>query len=191
MRLALAVGVLLATCVSAPRAAATFDFLFSARHVRNDAENFLNLAVADSGYGRAVIEPVLPRLRHLERDLPVVLFLAKASGRPVDDIVGLRANDFSWSYVLTNLKLGPDILFAGIDRDPGPPCGKAWRDWKEQANYVYLSDDDIAGLVHVQLAARWLSTRTYDVANRHGGRKQVIRYVADRKGRQYPKRGGS
>jgi len=185
MRSILAAAALLAACVSTPCAAENLEFLFSPSHVRNDTEYFLNLAVADSGYGRAVLEPVLPRLRNYERDLPVVLFLAKASGRPVGDVVKLRDDRLSWPFILTNLKLTPDILFAGIERDPGPPYGKAWGYWKKQAGQGRLSDDDIAGLVHVQLGSRWASTGAYDLAHDQGSRKQVVKFVANKRGRPY------
>src|SRR5574341_1911956 len=108
------------------RAGASFDFLFSMDSVSNDRQYFLNLTVGSYGYDRGVIEPVLPRLSYIEVDLPVVLFLAKESGRDVDYIVDLRASDRSWSAVFADLRIPVDVLFVGIDQDQGPPYGRAW-----------------------------------------------------------------
>ena len=151
----------------------------------------LNLAVADSGFGRAALEPLLPRVQHVERDLPVVLFFARAAERPVDAIVKLREDRLSWSFILTNLRLTPDVLFQGIDRDPGPPYGKAWGYWKNQAGESGLSDEDIAGLVHVQLASRWAATSAWNLAHDQGSRKRVVKYTAQKKGRPYKQAGSA
>jgi hypothetical protein len=57
-------------------AGGSFDFLFSMDRVSNDNQYFLNVAVSNYGYDRVVLEPVVPHLRYVEADLPVVLFLA-------------------------------------------------------------------------------------------------------------------
>lgn len=172
-------------------AATRFEFLFSTSHVSNDNQYFLNLAVSNSGYSRVALEPVLPRLAYVERDLPVVLFLARESGRSVDFIVGLRAGGMAWAAVFDRCRVAPDVLFVGIPRDPGPPYGKAWGYWKNQAGESKLSDDDIAGLVHVQLASRWASTGAWDLAHDQGSRKRVIKYTAQKKGRPYKQAGAT
>src|SRR5712691_12689754 len=84
-------------------AATSFDFLFSMDHVTDDNQFFLNVAVTDYGYSRPVLEPILPRLRYVEVDLPVVLFLAHESGRSVDSIVALRVRGMPWSAVFVEL----------------------------------------------------------------------------------------
>jgi hypothetical protein len=62
-----------------PASAGSFDFLFSMNHVHNDTQYFLNLAVSSSGVARPVLEPLLPRVRYVETDLPVLLYLEQAS----------------------------------------------------------------------------------------------------------------
>ena len=171
-------------------AATRFEFLFSTSHVSNDNQYFLNLAVSNSGYSRVALEPVLPRLAYVERDLPVVLFLARESGRSVDFIVGLRAGGMSWAAVFDRCRVAPDVLFVGINRDPGPPYGKAWGHWKKRGRGVRLSDGDIAGLVHVQLGSRWTSTDAWALAHENGSRSGVVRHVASKQGRPWAKAGG-
>ena len=79
-------GVVLALALcaipGAARAGTSFDFLFSMDRVSNDNQFFLNVAVDNYGYNRRELEPVLPRLRYVEADLPVVIFLAHECGRP-------------------------------------------------------------------------------------------------------------
>ena len=189
-RIALTAALVLGAAGASSKASTSFEFLFSASHVSNDSQYFLNLAVADSGYSRPALEPMLPRLRYVERDLPVVLYLAKTSGRSVDFIIGLRSQGLAWSVVLNRCNVAPDVLFVGIERDPGPPYGKAWGYWKKQGRNVRLSDNDIAGLVHVQYGSRWLSADAYDVARNSGSRKQVVNLVANKQGRPFAKGNG-
>ena len=92
--------------------------------VVNGSQLFLNLAVGDSGFGRSVIEPVLPRLSHYENDLPVALFVAQNSGRSFEHVVDLRSRGMAWSAVFNDCGVPYDRLYAGIDRDPGPPTAR-------------------------------------------------------------------
>src|SRR5262245_6363114 len=138
----------LVMCLVPTRALAgsSFDFLFSMDHVSNDRQYFLNVAVSNYGYDRVALEPVLPRLQYVETDLPVVLFLAHECGRPPEAIVDLRARGLSWSMIFTRVGVPYEVLFDGIERDPGPPYGKAWGYWRKNPRGTGLSDGDIAGL---------------------------------------------
>jgi len=176
-------ALVLATGTAPARAGASFDFLFSMDQVGDDHQYFLNLAVGNYGYGRAVLEPVLPRLRYVEVDLPVVLFLANESGRGVDSIVALRARGMPWSAVFVELGVPLDVLFAGIDQDPGPPYGRAWGHWRNNPRGVRLDDGEVASLVEVQIGSRLAGVRPGELARGRGG--DVAAYVAERKGRPY------
>ena len=189
-RIRLAIGALgmaaMLVAGAAPAAAGTsFEFLFSTNRVSNDHQLFLNLAVSNSGYDRAVLEPVLPRIQYVEVDLPVVLFVARQCGQPVDVIVDLRARGNSWSVIFTQLHVAPDVLFVGIERDPGPPYGKAWGHWKQNRSKVQLSDDDVRGLVQVQMGSRWAGASPYELARARSQGKSVVTYVADKHGRPF------
>ncbi|HZN02867.1 MAG TPA: hypothetical protein VFD06_04705, partial [Candidatus Polarisedimenticolia bacterium] len=90
--------LVLSLAAASPAGAATsFDFLFSMDRVHNDNQYFLNLAVSNFGYQRPALEPLLPRVRYVEADLPVVFFLQHASGWPLPNLVDLRAQGASWS----------------------------------------------------------------------------------------------
>ena len=171
---------------AAPAAAGpSFEFLFNPNRVSNDHQLFLNLAVSNSGYDRAVLEPVLPRIQYVEADLPVVLFVARQSRQPLDGIVNLRSRGLGWSGIFNQLHVAPDVLFVGIDRDPGPPYGKAWGHWKQNRSKVLLSDDEVRGLVEVQMGSRWAGASPYELARARGQGKSVVTYVADKHGRPF------
>lgn len=182
-----AIVLALALCaVPVPaRAGASFDFLFSMDRVSDDKQFFLNVAVSNYGYDRVVLEPVLPRLRYVEADLPVVLFLAHECGRPPGYIVDLRARGLSWSVIFTRVGVPSDVLFAGIDRDPGPPYGNAWGHWRKGPRTVRLSDGDIGGLVQVQIGARAARMAPFELARARGQGRPIAVVVAEKRGRPY------
>ena len=185
-----AVLVVLVLCggAGAARAATGWEFLFDMARVTNDSQYFLHLAVGDAALPRPVVEPVLPRLRSVQSDLPVALFLAKQSGRPLDFIVSLRSQGVSWSLIFGKCGVPVDILYAGIDRDPGPPYGKAWGYWKKHGRSAWIPDPDVVGLVQVQFAQRFCAVPAYTLAGERGRGVSVYTVVADKKGR--PWKGG-
>jgi hypothetical protein len=183
-----AIVLLALLCAAAPlpaRAATSFDFLFSMDKVTNDTQYFLNLAVGNSGFGRPVIEPVLPHLAHYETDLPVALFVAQQSGRSFQAVVDLRSRGMTWSAVFHDCGVPYETLYTGIERDPGPPYGKAWGYWKKNPHGVVLQDSDIRGLVQVQIGSHLAGVPTWDLAQASGQGRQVPVVVADKKGRPY------
>lgn len=178
-------ALLLAGGARGAGAGTSFDFLFSMDHVSNDNQLFLNLAVSNYGYDQAVLAPVLPRVRYVEVDLPVILFLARESGRPIDYIVDLRAGGAGWSVIFAKVGVPYDVLFVGIRDDPGPPYGKAWGHWKKNPRQARLSDADIRGLVQVQVGAHLVGSSPYELAKVSGQGRTVVTYVADHKDRPY------
>ena len=183
------IGLILFTSLQIlPRAAqagTSYDFLFSASSVSNDNQCYLNLAVSNYAYPRTVIEPVLPRVRYVEQDLPVILFLANVSGRPVDAIVDLRYKGLGWSVIFSRVGVPYDVLFVDIDRDPGPPYGKAWGHWKKNPKRCVLSDTDVVNLVNVQVGHRVTGMSPYDLVRARSGGKSIATVVADKKGRPH------
>ena len=183
-------GALLALVLCAipnpARARTSFDFLFSMDNVSNDNQFFLNVAVDNYGYSRRELEPVLPRLRYVEADLPVVLFLAHECGRPPAYIVDMRARGMSWGVIFDRVGVRYDVLFRGIDRDPGPPYGNAWGHWKRnRRGYYRMNDSDIVGLVQLQIGSRASRIRPYEMARYRGQGRSVAYIVADKHGRPY------
>ena len=179
-------GMALLLAAAPALARTSFDFLFSTASVTNDHQLFLNLAVSNSGYGRAALEPVLPRVRDVD-DLPVILFVAEQCGRPPEYIVDLRSRGLSWSVIFSQLRVSPDALFVGIDRDPGPPYGRAWGYWRRDRSISRLSDGDVRQLVEVQVGSRSAGAPPYELAQAHRRGQSIPTYVAEKHGRPYGK----
>jgi hypothetical protein len=130
-----------------------------------------------------VLEPVLPRLPHLEADLPVALFLSKQSGQSLEVIVNMRVRGLPWIDVFQRVHVPPDVVFVGIDRDPGPPYGKAWGYWKKHGRGARLSDGDISGLVGCQMGHRLVGMSPYELARARGQGRTIVMTVAEKGGR--------
>jgi hypothetical protein len=172
--------------VAPPASAATsFDYLFNMSSVTDDNQMFLNLTVRKYGYEPADLDPVLPRLRSVELDLPVVLFLSRKSGESIETIAGIRSRGFAWSVIFQKVGVPIGVVFSGIESDPGPPYGKAWGHWKKNPRSARLADPDIAGLVQIQIGSRWARLTPYELARARGQGKKVTVLVAEKKGRPY------
>lgn len=168
-----------------PASAGSFDFLFSMASVHNDTQYFLNLAVSNYGYQRPVLEPLLPRMPHVETDLPVLLYLKEASGWPLPQLVDLRARGASWSVIFTHVGVSQAVLFEGMPDDPGPPYGNAWGYWKKNPRGARIADRDVCDLVRIQMASRWVGTPQYDLARGYAHGITAPTCVAEKKGRPY------
>jgi hypothetical protein len=81
---------------------------------------FLNLTVTDSGVARLTLEPLLPRIRSVDSDLPVMLFVAPAERAARGLIVDLRSRGYSWARIYSDLGLRYDPLFADYSEDVSP-----------------------------------------------------------------------
>jgi len=186
LRLVVVPAFLLAIAAAArPACAGSLDFLFSLDKVQNDTQYFLNLAVSNYGYQRPVLEPLLPRVRSVESDLPVLFYLQQASGWPFANLVDLRAQGASWSVIFTRVGVPQAVLFEGIPDDPGPPYGNAWGYWKKNPRGVRLADRDVCDLARIQMASRWVGAPQYDLARGYAHGVTAPIYVADKKGRPY------
>ena len=183
LRAGLAV-LLLAVAVPA-KAFTRYDYLFDPSAVRNDNQMFLNLTVTDSGVARLSLEPLLPRIRSVDSDLPVILFLARQTGRPVDAIVDLRSRGYTWARIFSDLGLRYDPLFADFSGDPGPRYRTVWTTWRTRPTMLRLSDYQVRDLVQVQYGHRLASAPVVEVIR---ARTPVV-FVAERRGRTYSRLG--
>lgn len=178
-------GLALALAAASPADAGIFDHVFVSASVTSDRQLFVHLAFKDSGADRAVVEPLLPRLHNVDVDLPVILFLAGRSGRPVDGVIALRVKGLGWDSVLRELGLSYDVLFVGLDSDPGPPYGKAWGYWKKNPRGVRLADGDFFALVELQLGGRLSGVGSFELARARAAGTPVVVFVADKHGRPH------
>ena len=185
LRFAAAATALAVIAVAAPvRAQNVYAYLYDPARVTSDEQLFLNLAVRDAGLQRVALDPLLPRLRSVDSELPVILFIARQTGRPVNAIVDLRARGASWAEVFRQLGIGYDTLFAGINQDPGPYYRSTWSYWTTHRDAPRFTDVQVRDLARLQLAQRLAGVPVLEVAR---VRNPVV-VVADRRGRPYATR---
>jgi hypothetical protein len=169
---------LLAASSGVTLAGSSFEFLFDASYASDDQEVFLHLAVKHYSGDRRSVEDALHHLRHVKADLPVALFLAAETGRPLRYIIKLRASGHSWATIFARAEVSLSVLFRGIDRDPGPPYGKAWGHWKKQSGSADLSDADVRAWVEIQMGQRLTGRPAFELARSAGQGTPVFATVA-------------
>ncbi|MEE8367670.1 MAG: hypothetical protein V3S30_05085 [Thermoanaerobaculia bacterium] len=120
----------------------------------DDVDIYLGVSSHYFGKDRTAINRLAARYKRPE-DLAVALFIGKRSGRSADFIFSLRSSGLSWFEVSARVGLPVDIWFVEIDRDPGPPYGKAYGHWKKhrqnRSHAFVLSDADTRNLVSVRV----------------------------------------
>ena len=183
--LALSVLAFVAGGGSTPAAAGSFDFLFDMAKVTDDEQYFLHLGVGSYDIPRPSLEPALPLFRPGGDDLAVAMFLAPHCGSSFQMMADLRHAGYSWSFVFGRCGVPTDVLFVGIDHDPGPPYGKAWGYWRKHGRAARLYDADIADFARLQIGHRVSGVPIYDLAAVRAKGRTVYASVADAKGRPW------
>ena len=177
-RILLGVGLTLLLSAGSARAGVAFDVAVG-MDLNEDTRIFLN--VTNQTWRPAVATTLIQGCAYPQDDFPVIAFLSYHSHRSPSFILNLRREGYGWSDIFFQLNVQPSVLFVGIDRDPGPPYGKAWGYWKKhytpgtRARYR-IADRDIVGLVKVQTASRHFGTSPYAVidAQRDGRRPEAF-----------------
>src|SRR4051812_27491185 len=146
-----------------------YAFLFDRNEAKNDQQRFLNAVVADSGVKKEDLQPLLPKLRPLEKQLPVALFITRESGKPLAEIVELRKANRFWLDVVNKAGLKPKVLFEGVEGKFPEPYKAAWIEYRMKL-HPELSDDQIHDLVLLQTAHRVSGEPMEDLAKGTKGR---------------------
>jgi hypothetical protein len=178
----------LALAFAAPAGASAFHDVTSDLGLSDDQRIFLNVTNDYFAPPPAVAAALVRRCPSPADDYPVLLLLARASKRSPDDILRQRLDYLSWSDIMFRLNISPAVLFAGIDRDPGPPYGKAWGYWKKHPRErLVIRDRDLVGLAKLQVAAGRHRVSPYTlIAERNKG-VTIEHFVAEKNRGKYPK----
>jgi hypothetical protein len=136
-------------------------------------------------------------------DLAVALHLARHCDRGPEFFASLRRAGVGWFEISNRCNVAPDVFFVDVDREPGPPYGKAYGYWKKhkrdpKARFV-LTDRQVRDLVAVRMAHEYYGVPVNVAMDwRRGGRDvgfvMVSQYHArhgkGRAGEGHGKRGG-
>src|SRR5713101_4408720 len=130
-----------------------YAFLFDPTDAKNDQQRYLNAVVQDSGVTGEELQPLLSKLRPLEKQLPIALFVARESGKPLADVVELRKSERYWLDVFKKTGVKPKVLFDGVDGKAPEPYKAAWIEYRMKRD-PELTDEQVRELVSLQLAHR-------------------------------------
>ena len=193
---AILAAAVLALVPAARAGAAVFYDVTMDMGLGDDQRIFLNVTNDHFAPPPAVAMSLVKRCPSPVDDFPVILLLARSGRRSPEDILRLRLEYLSWSDIMFRLNISPSALFTGINRDPGPPYGKAWGYWKKHPRErLVIRDRDVAGLAKLQVASARHRVSPYTlIAERNKG-LTYERYVAEKNRGKYPKskamKGGS
>jgi hypothetical protein len=130
-----------------------YAFLFDRNEVKNDQQRFLYTVVEDSGVQKDELQPLLPKLKPLEKQLPVALYIAKQSGKPLAEVVELRKSERFWLDVMNKTGVKPAVLFEGVQGKFPEPYKAAWIEYRMKFRPEF-TDEQIRDLVLLQIAHR-------------------------------------
>lgn len=148
--LALFVGVMMLPA----KANTPYRFLDDRALAGNDQQRMLNTVATHYGMSRDRLEPVVKKLGRVEQDLPVLLFLADESGKPVETVLEMRkSKDGEWLQVLRKAGIKLNVLFEGVEGTFPEPYKASWTEWRMKYR-PELADEQIRELVFLQLAHR-------------------------------------
>jgi hypothetical protein len=188
-------AMLFAGCFAAPapaRGGLDIDLGASIR-IGDDTDLYFAISSRYFNRDRTVVERLAIRYSNPD-DLAVSLYISKRSGRSADEIHMLRERGMSWWEISVRSGLQPDIWFVSVDRDPGPPYGKAYGHWKKhrrgQRGEWRLTDGQIRDLVAVRMMHEYYGMPVdAAMALRASGRGLEVLMAEEYKKRHGKKRG--
>jgi len=148
----LLLALFIAVLLMPAKATTPYKFLDDRTQAGNDQQRMLNAVVTHYGLTRDRLEPVVKSISRIETELPVLLFMADESGKPLETIVGLRRTQrLDWIDVMRKSDLKLNVLFEGVEGRFPEPYKASWTEWRMKYR-PELSDDQIRELVFLQLA---------------------------------------
>ena len=178
------------TAIAVSPAAAGVDIAFDA-HVNAGNNSDLFFSISSRYFDR---EPAFvrsaARLFPRPDDLAVAMFIASHSGKTPDFLFSLRRGGLPWVDVGSRCGVPVDAWFIPVERDPGPPYGRAYGYWRKHQRNPHerfvVSDIDARRLVSARMAHDYYGVPA-DVAMRWGGSGRDIGSVM---GDEYRRRHG-
>jgi hypothetical protein len=150
----LLLALFIAVLLMPAKANTPYKFLDDRTQAGNDQQRLLNTVVQHYGMTRDRLEPIVKSLGRIETELPVLLFMADASGKPVETILALRRTQrLDWIDVMRKSDIKLNVLFEGVEGRFPEPYKASWTEWRMKYR-PELSDEQIRELVFLQLAHR-------------------------------------
>lgn len=132
---------------------APYNFLFDRAKASDEQQRYMHTLVQDSGMTREEMEPLVDDMRRPARDLPIILFLARESGRPAREIFEHRQAGLDWMAIMKKVEVPTKRLFAGVKGTAPEPYKEAWTEWRMKYRPEF-TEAQIRELALLQTAAR-------------------------------------
>jgi len=146
-------GLLLACAVAPAHAGTDIDF-GAVVSLDDDGDLYVAVAARYFDRDRDTIARWDARYRAPD-DLTVAMFISRHSGKSLEEVHALRVRGLSWWEISLRFGVPVDAWFVPVERDPGPPYGKAYGYWKkhraDRRAEIVLTDDDLRNLVAVRM----------------------------------------
>jgi len=146
---------------------APYTFLFDRSKAGDEQQRYMNTVVHDSGMTREELEPLVDDMRRPARDLPIILFLARESGRPAQEIFEHRKSGMDWMAIMKKVEVPTKRLFEGVKGTAPEPYKEAWTEWRMKYRPEF-NEAQIRELVLLQTAARITGKRVEEIARERG-----------------------
>jgi hypothetical protein len=125
-------------------------------------------------------------------EMPVVLHVAAKARVEPEKLVEMRLKGQSWADISLKFGLGAEIFHVPLEKDPGPPYGKAYGYFKKHPksewNKIKLSDDEIKSMVNLQFIAKRHSTSVDEVVKIGAGGSDFVAVFGNVKRHKHAKR---
>jgi len=113
-----------------------------------------------------------------EEHLPVIGLIAERARIAPEKVFDLHRSGLSFLDISIRFGLGPEIFYVPIERDPGPPYGKAWGYYKKTPrakwNTIVLSDREIVDLANLRLCVDFYGVPADRVIRLRSGGKDFV-----------------
>jgi hypothetical protein len=129
-----------------------YKFLDDRAMTDNDQQRVLNTIVQHYGVTRERLEPIVKGLGKMETELPVLLYVADKSGKPLETILELRRGKrLDWIEVMRKTDVKLSVLFEGVAGSFPEPYKSSWTEWRMKYR-PELTDEQVRELVMLQIA---------------------------------------
>ena len=128
-----------------------YPYLFDRSQATTEQQRFLAAVIDYHHVTEAELQPLTPRLRSIWRDLPMIVFVARQSQRPLQDVAEMRRSGMDWIEVYRKLGLPLKPLFEDVPGTAPEPYKAAWTEWRMKYR-PELDDQQMKELALLQLA---------------------------------------